>query len=61
MKNKKCYNCKHGGNQFKISKITHLHCMNPEIYKIEGFESGQTSAWDTLRVFSDSCNSYQSK
>jgi len=61
MKEKKprCYNCKYKSDSFKIGKLTHLHCMNPNIYKIEGFKSGQTSAWDTLRVFGDTCDKHE--
>jgi len=37
-KPKKCYNCKHAGNSFKIAGKTHMHCCdeNPDqeiIYK----------------------------
>jgi len=60
MKKLKCYNCKYSGYQFKIGKLTHLHCCHPK-YKEEDFLSGKLSAWDTLRVFSDTCENHQYK
>lgn len=58
---RKCHNCKHAGQQFKIDKLTHLHCENPKDYTKEKFESGELSAWDTLRVFSDDCKDHEFK
>lgn len=57
---KNCYNCKHGGNKFKIGGLTHLHCKHPK-YKKEDFESGKLSAWDTLTVWWDSCEDFEPK
>ena len=56
----KCYNCKHGGDQFKVGNLTHLHCMHPK-YKEEDFISGKLSTWETLCVFSDVCNKHEFK
>lgn len=60
MKNRKCYNCIHGGKQIKIVGNTHLHCENPK-YTAEMFESGQLTGWDTLMNFYDSCEDHQLK
>jgi len=58
-KNKpKCYNCKFAGKQFKIFKLTHLHCLHPKLeneFKI----NPNFSAWDTLRIFSECCNDHK--
>jgi len=49
----RCYNCKYSGHQFKIGRLTHLHCQHEEATKkIE-------SAWETLRVFSDTCHLHE--
>jgi hypothetical protein len=60
MRNKKCYNCKHGGGQFKIARKTHLHCEHPK-YTQEDFENGKISPWDTLFEFWHTCNDYEPK
>lgn len=60
-KKAKCYNCKHASNQFKVGKLTHLHCENPSEYNQEKYDNGDFSAWDTLRVFSDNCISHEFK
>lgn len=57
----KCYNCLHAGNQFKIGKLSHLHCENPVLYNQEKYDSGNFSAWDSIRVFSDSCSFHTPK
>ena len=57
----KCYNCKFGGNQFKIAGTTHLHCHNNEKYPIEKMESGKISPWDTLRELHWGCEFHQPK
>lgn len=49
----KCYNCKHGGKQFKIDKVTHLHCLHV-LHK-------NSSPWDTLCLFSDRCELHEFK
>lgn len=59
MKNAKCYNCKYAGEQFKISKLTHLHCEDPEEFTQEKYENGELSPWDSLRVFSDTCDRHE--
>lgn len=60
MKKARCYNCKFRGQQFKIGKLTHLHCEHPQ-YSEERFLSGELSPWDTLRVFSDDCTDHEFK
>lgn len=59
MKKPRCHNCKFAGQQFKISKLTHLHCEHPK-YNARG-ESGDLSPWETLRVFNDTCNDHEFK
>ena len=61
MEKARCYNCKYAGIQFKIGKLTHLHCADPKHYNKETFDNGDFSAWDTLRVFSDTCNNHKFK
>lgn len=63
MENRKprCHNCEHAGPQFKIDKLTHLHCANPEYYNKEAFDSEDFRAWDTLRVFNDTCDNHKFK
>lgn len=61
IKKSKCYNCIHSSTQFKIDKLTHLHCFNNDIYKEEDLITGKISAWDTLRVFSDICDKHEFK
>lgn len=61
MKKPRCHNCKHAGDQFKIGKLTHLHCKNPEKFPKEKWESGELTAWDSLCVFSDSCPDHEFK
>ena len=60
-KKRKCYNCAYAGKQFKIGKLSHLHCENKELYNQEKNDSGVTSGWDSLRVFSDTCDKYSKK
>jgi hypothetical protein len=57
----KCYNCKFGGDKFKIAGKTYLHCGNKELYPEKDFEEFKISPWDTLREFSDKCNKHQFK
>lgn len=59
-KPKKCYNCKHASDQFKVGAITHVHCFHPK-YKKEDFESGKLSPWDTLNEFWYTCNDHEFK
>ena len=51
-KKQKCYNCLHGGYQFKIDKLTHLHCEHPDVPE-------KDYGWGTLMVFSDSCKKHE--
>ena len=61
MKKRKCYNCKHSSNPFKILKLTHLHCNHPEEYSKEKADNLEFTAWDSLRVFSDTCKKHEFK
>jgi len=38
IKKPRCHNCKFAGQQFKIGKLTHLHCEEPIKYNKETFE-----------------------
>ena len=60
-KQPRCYNCKHAGQQFKIKKLTHLHCEEPIKYNRKSFDNDEFCAWDTLRVFSDTCEVHEFK
>jgi hypothetical protein len=55
-----CCNCIHGCTQFKIGKLTHLHCSGPAMKKYYE-EEEQPSAWESLRVFSDTCEEHEFK
>lgn len=55
-KAKKCGNCKFAGNQFKLGKVTHLHCMHPETEI-----SGKKDSWDTLREWYNHCKSWSNE
>ena len=57
VKNPKCHNCKHASGGFKIAGSTHHQCIHPKHQP--GFESGELSAWDTLRTFYDTCESHE--
>lgn len=59
-KQKKCYNCKHCGQQFKLGDKTHLHCEHPK-YTQEDFDNGKFCAWDTLMEFWNTCNDHELK
>lgn len=58
-KPKKCYNCKHASQAFRIAGNTHHQCCHPK-HK-EGFESGELSPWDTLQVWYNTCESHELK
>ena len=60
-KKRRCYNCKFKSESFKISKLTHYHCLNEKIHTIEDFENGLTTPWDTLMVFSETCKEHKFK
>lgn len=51
---KRCYNCKHGGDKFKIDKLTHLHCQHPK------HDIPDISPWDTLCEWWSSCDDWES-
>lgn len=59
-KKPKCYNCKHGGQQFKVVGKTHLHCEHPKFTE-EDFKSGKISPWDTLMEFWQTCKDHKFK
>jgi len=59
-KRARCWNCKHASDQFKVLKLTHVHCMKPE-YQEQADKGDPPSPWETLRVFSDSCESHAFK
>ena len=61
IKKRKYYNCKFSGEQFKISKVTHLHCEDEKQYPNEKWESGELTAWDSLQKFSDTCEFHEFK
>ena len=55
MKKRRCYNCKYAGDQFKIDKLTHLHCYHKTVHEED------ESPWHSLRVFSDNCHLHEFK
>lgn len=59
VKKPRCYNCKHASESFKVSDLTHHHCLH--LKYDEDMKSGKLSAWDSLRVFSDTCNDHEFK
>ena len=60
-KKPKCYNCKYATSSFKVGKLTHHHCNDPKYYTQEKYDKGEFSGWDTVRVFSDTCNNHEFK
>ena len=60
-KKRRCYNCKFKSESFKISKLTHYHCLNEEQYPPKDMKNGVITPWDTLRVFSESCDEHKFK
>lgn len=60
MKKRRCYNCAYAGQQFKVGKLTHLHCESPKMK--EYFEKEENpSVWESLRVFSNTCREHSFK
>lgn len=55
----KCFNCKFASEPFKIGGNTHYHCLHEK--HAAGLESGDISAWDTLREFYSFCESHEYK
>lgn len=60
-KKPRCHNCKFAGQQFKIRKLTHLHCADPKKYNQKTFDNDEFCAWDTLRVFNETCKDHEFK
>lgn len=60
MAKKRCYNCKHRSETFKVSGKTYLHCYHPK-YKEEDMQSGKITPWDTLCEFWNSCGDFELK
>jgi len=60
-KAKKCCNCKHAGTTFRIAKMTHMHCENPDVHAELIAEKGMdnVSGWDTLVEFWMTCKYYE--
>lgn len=54
----RCYNCKYASGSFKIRKLTHHHCMSPT-YEKQSKEGVVISPWETLRLFSDTCDEHE--
>ena len=59
-KKPRCHNCKFGGQQFKIVKLTYLHCESPQMEKYFK-EDENPSPWESLRVFNDTCDNHEFK
>lgn len=57
---KKCWNCVYKGTSFKIRKLTHHHCYSPT-YQKQHEQGIAISPWETVRVFSDTCNEHKLK
>ena len=55
----RCHNCKFAGENFKINKLTHMHCEHPK--HRETFDKGELSPWDTLREWYNTCQSHEPK
>lgn len=53
-KKPRCHNCKHSGQQFKIGKLTHLHCEHSKYTEKDW-------GWGTLMVFNYSCSDHEFK
>lgn len=58
LKQKKCWNCKHRTEGFKIGKLTHYHCLSPT-YVEKKKNNIEVSPWDTLRIFGDTCDEHE--
>lgn len=53
----RCHNCIFSGQQFKVNKLTHLHCGN-SLEVTPAIEGEPLTAWDSLRVFNDTCKNH---
>jgi hypothetical protein len=57
---KKCWNCKTRSKGFKLGRLTHYHCHKLEHQ--QKIKSGEDlSPYDTLVVFSDTCNDFEKR
>jgi len=56
---KKCYNCIHASEGFKIAGKTHFQCMHP-IHQ-DGMQSGELTPWDTLQEWYNTCDLHELK
>lgn len=57
----RCYNCRFGGEQFKAGELTYLHCNDPSKYNQDTWDNEEFTAWDTLRVFNETCKNHKFK
>ena len=57
---KKCWNCIYKGVSFKIGNLTHNHSYSPT-YENKHQQGIDVSPWETLRVFSDTCDEHKLK
>lgn len=60
-KKKICCNCKHGGDQFKLGSMTHLHCLHENNPINDPLPNNPRSQYDTLREFGNTCELFESK
>ena len=56
----RCFNCKYAGETFRAYYTTHLHCCKTE-YEDMTKAGNPPSPWETLRVFSSSCDDFVEK
>jgi hypothetical protein len=58
-KAKKCFNCKHAGCAFKLSKITHHYCHHISV--MDKVISGEIDSLDTLKAWHGTCELHEDK
>jgi len=56
---RKCFNCKHGGKQFKVGGVTHLQCDHPKWDQKWNADPGSFHPFDTVRIFGDTCDLHE--
>lgn len=59
-KAKICCNCVHGGTQFKLGGLTHLHCERIK-YTEKELMSGKISPYNSLKEWYDKCEHFEPK